>query len=71
MTDTDKADLRNKLIERLVEDGILCAPEPMPENQGYHCSGCSCTTCRNYHEDCACENNWLLEAINDVLGEGS
>lgn len=64
--------LKRILIDRLVSEGFLRKPEDIVRITPTHGPCCTCQTCGHDYDDCACEDKWLLDIINDVFdGDGT
>ena len=59
--------LRERLTQRLVEDGFLKSAAEVPHAKSRHGCCCTCQTCGYHYDDCVCDNNRLLALIAEVF----
>jgi len=62
---------KEKLLEALIDEGVIDSKEPLPERppEDYHCSNCTCRRCNQHLEECVCGTNDILRAVEKAFSE--
>jgi hypothetical protein len=67
MSPEERADLKARLIQGLLDEWIIRSKDIVPKGTGYHCYSCSCDRCYRANEDCVCQTNDILQVIEEVF----
>lgn len=67
MLDNLKAQIREELMDKLIELGHLQSYDKIERVRPGHGYCCTCQDCGFAHEDCVCGHNELLDAVNEIF----
>jgi len=57
------------VMDILIEQGYIRTKDIQPKTKPNHGPCCCCQGCGEYHDDCFCDDNGLLEALAEIKTE--